>query len=123
MYCSGLLHFSGVEAGQYTIMTGGCGILQPGSNFYLENYKCVQIQNHKDFNITLPILRFLNTLLPDGEIPYDGVPVEEIETVAVPLTVIYSFLSIAGIIFAIVCLIFNFVLRNKKYVKTFFLVD
>ncbi len=65
-------------------------------------------------------LRYPITLLPGGQIPYDGVPVEEIETVAVPLTVIYSFLSVAGIIFAIACLMFTFILRNKKYVKNMY---
>ncbi len=50
----------------------------------------------------------------DGLIPYDGVPIEQIETVAVPLTVIYSTFATLGISFAIVCLIFNFIFRNRK---------
>ncbi len=54
---------------------------------------------------------------PDGLVPYDGVPIEEIETVAVPLTVIYTLLATAGIIFAIVCLVFNFVFRQRKLVQ------
>ncbi len=55
---------------------------------------------------------------PDGLIPYDGVPIEEIVTVAVPLTVIYSAFATAGIIFNIACLVFNFIMRNKKYEST-----
>ncbi len=50
----------------------------------------------------------------DGLIPYDGVPVEQIETVAVSLTVIYSIFATLGISFAIVCLTFNFIFRNRK---------
>lgn len=51
---------------------------------------------------------------PGGTIPYDGVPIEEIVTVEVPLTVIYTILAFAGIVFAIVCLVFTLVLRNRK---------
>ncbi len=53
---------------------------------------------------------------PDGLVPYDGVPIEEIETVAMSLTVIYCLLATAGIVFAIVCLVFNFVFRKRKLV-------
>ncbi len=56
-------------------------------------------------------------MYPDGLIPYDGVPIEEIVTVAVPLTVIYSAFASAGIIFAVVCLIFNFIFRKNAYVS------
>ena len=49
-----------------------------------------------------------------GLIPYDGVPIEEDVTVALPLTVIVILLATAGIAFTIACLIFNFVFREKK---------
>ncbi len=51
----------------------------------------------------------------DGLVPYDGVPDEEYVAVGIPVTVVYIFLSVAGIIFAVLCLIFNFVYRNKRY--------
>lgn len=51
----------------------------------------------------------------DGLVPYDGVPTEEYVTVGVPVTVVYILLSVIGIIFAVLCLIFNFVYRNKRY--------
>lgn len=51
----------------------------------------------------------------DGLVPYDGVPDEEYITVGVPVTVVYIILSVIGIIFAVLCLIFNFVYRNKRY--------
>ncbi len=52
----------------------------------------------------------------DGLIPYDGVPIEETVTVNVSLTVIYTLMATAGIIFTIICLSFNFIFRDRKYV-------
>ena len=49
-----------------------------------------------------------------GLVPYDGVPTNKYVTVAIPVTIVYILLSVAGIIFAILCLIFNFVYRNKR---------
>lgn len=46
--------------------------------------------------------------------PYDGQPNIETETVSVVLTVIFSLLATAGIVFAIVCLVFNITFRKKK---------
>ena len=48
--------------------------------------------------------------------PSDGVPREEAVTVVLPLTIIYIALATLGVMFAIVCLAFNFIFRNKKYV-------
>ena len=47
-------------------------------------------------------------------VPSDGVPDAAIVTVAAPVTAIFSILAVCGIGFAVVCLIFNFVSRNKK---------
>ena len=49
-------------------------------------------------------------------IPYDGVARREIVTVHPALTAVYTVLACAGIVFAIACLIFNYVYRNAKYV-------
>jgi hypothetical protein len=49
-----------------------------------------------------------------GGVPYDGKPIEIIETVDISLTVIFILLSTIGIVFTIVCLIFNFIFRDKK---------
>ena len=47
----------------------------------------------------------------------DGIPQDEEEFhIALPLFVIYTILSIFGIIFAAGCLIFNIWFRNQKYV-------
>jgi hypothetical protein len=49
-----------------------------------------------------------------GGTPYDGRPVEIIEAVNISLTVIFIVLATAGIVLAIVCLIFNFIFRERK---------
>lgn len=51
-----------------------------------------------------------------GSIPYDGVPRKENVTVHVAIYSIYIPLASAGIVFAIVCFIFNFLYREAKYV-------
>ena len=51
--------------------------------------------------------------IPDG-VPIDGVPVEEVVTVSLGLTVLYVFLATAGIVFALVCFTFTLIFRNKK---------
>ena len=62
-------------------------------------------------------IRLWNTILTntctDG-VPNDGVPIEKTVTVHVSMTVIFSAASAIGIIFAIACVLFNFVHRNKK---------
>lgn len=51
-------------------------------------------------------------------IPYDGVSVnEEVVAVHVSITVILTVLSCAGIIFSIVCLVFNFHYRNQTLIR------
>ena len=51
---------------------------------------------------------------PDHLIPYDGVPTEKEVSVDLSLTVIFSILATAGIVFAVACLVFNFIFRKKK---------
>ena len=53
----------------------------------------------------------------DG-IPNDGIPLKDTVTVAIPLTVMFILLATAGLVFTIVCLAFNFIFRNKKYVSS-----
>ena len=60
--------------------------------------------------LTFSILPFVS----GGEPPYDGVPIEEVVSVDLSLTVIFSVLATVGIAFAVVCLVFNFIFRNKK---------
>ena len=52
--------------------------------------------------------------LPEpGGIPYDGVPNEEVVSVSLGLAVVFFILATAGILFALACIIFNFVYRKK----------
>ena len=59
----------------------------------------------------------LNLLLhypPLGGVPFDGTPREKLQTVHLSVTVIFVVLSSAGIVFAVICVIFNFIFREKK---------
>ena len=51
---------------------------------------------------------------PGDLIPYDGVPTEKEVSVNLSLTVIFSILATAGIVFGVVCLVFNFIFKDKK---------
>lgn len=51
-----------------------------------------------------------------GLIPQDGLPVPVIATVSTPVTVMFTLLNVFGIAFALTCLAFNIVFREKKYV-------
>lgn len=64
---------------------------------------------HFSIDIELQLLCYI------GSIPYDGVPNKETVTVHPAVTSIYIILALGGIVFAIVCLIFNFIYRNEKY--------
>ena len=55
-------------------------------------------------------------------IPNDGIPLKDTVTVAFPLTVMFVLLATAGLVFTIVCLAFNFIFRNKKYVPFIYLM-
>ena len=52
-----------------------------------------------------------------GLTPDDGVPKPEITTIILPVAGIIILLNIGGLAFALVCLIFNVLYRNKKQVK------
>ena len=49
-------------------------------------------------------------------IPYDGEPELEVLTVHSVLTALVLTLTTAGVTFAIACMIFNFVYRNRRLV-------
>ena len=52
-------------------------------------------------------------LYPDG-IPNDGKPIEEVVTVSLGLTVVYVIFATAGSMFAVACLTFTLIFRQKK---------
>ncbi len=49
----------------------------------------------------------------DG-VPYDGVEETEIITTNIVLSSLYILFSSIGIVFAIICFVFNLVFKNKK---------
>ena len=55
-------------------------------------------------------------LVPAGLVPYDGVALEVTKTVNLALVVFCVVIATSGILYAIVCLVFNFYFRNTKYV-------
>ena len=54
-------------------------------------------------------------LSADKLVPYDGVPNTMIDEVETPLAVVIDLLALAGILFALGCLAFNFVYRKTRY--------
>ena len=58
-------------------------------------------------------MHYLNMAHADG-VPYDGVPQDDVEKIHVSLTIVFCSLSTAGIVFAISCMLFNFIYRDKK---------
>ena len=54
----------------------------------------------------------------DG-IPPDGTPRPVTVTILTPLVIVYYILASVGIIYALVCLMFNFIFRNRKYVRCY----
>jgi len=51
---------------------------------------------------------------PDpGGIPYDGVPDEEVVPISLGLAIVFFILATSGILFALGCIIFNFVYRES----------
>ena len=55
-------------------------------------------------------------LVPAGLMPYDGVALEVTKTVDLLLVGFCVVIATSGILYAIVCLVFNFYFRNTKYV-------
>ncbi|CAI8039800.1 Gamma-aminobutyric acid type B receptor subunit 2 [Geodia barretti] len=55
-------------------------------------------------------------LFPDG-VPIDGVPIEEVVTVSMGLTVVYVILAAAGLVFTTTCLVFTIFFRNERLIR------
>jgi gamma-aminobutyric acid type B receptor len=68
-------------------------------------------------SFTYLLLESDETVWISGNPPYDGTPTIEIVSVPIPVTVIYSLLSLCGITFAISCLIFILIFRKHKLIK------
>ena len=58
------------------------------------------------------IMLFLSST---DEVPSDGTPIYMPLSYHLALVIIYDFLAILGIIFTIVCFLFNVIFKKKKY--------
>ena len=67
------------------------------------------------YKLIIIISLYYKLLSSDG-IPSDGTPTKIFSGVHVAITVILDMFAIAGIIFAIVCLLFNVAFRKRKCV-------
>ena len=73
---------------------------------------------HSTINLlsSIDIVIILYSLYLDG-IPPDGTPISVTNAIHTAVIVIFDLIAALGIIFAICCLVFNLVFRNKKLVK------
>lgn len=59
----------------------------------------------------------INVSVPAGYYPHDGVAIDK-ASVILPVAVLLILFDIVGLVFAIVCLVFNLLYRNKKQAVT-----
>ena len=96
-----LIHYSSTAIFMISFKVGGDYLL------YLERN-----HNHCSIKITIICISLFST----GGVPPDGTPVVIVTTVFLPLSIVYFVAVAIGITFAIVCLLFNFFFRNRKWV-------
>ena len=66
------------------------------------------------YGTKLSILNLINDLVSIDLTPHDGVAMNDTATVILPVAVILILFEIAGLVFAVVCLVFNIAYRNKR---------
>ena len=69
----------------------------------------VQYHNNMEHVAHMPFLS------STGGVPSDGTPIYVPLSYHLALVIIYDFLAILGIIFTIVCFLFNIIFRKRKY--------
>lgn len=57
----------------------------------------------------------LHLLILVGYIPYDGTARTKMTTIALPVTITLSIINAIGIIFAVICLLFNIIYRKRRF--------
>lgn len=87
-----------------------CGIVQLESNLRLTIVVTIMVLTPYHYAIHCTYMHILS----GGNVPYDGSPVEAVDHTHVALTVIYVLLGILGLVFAVACLIFNTLFKNKR---------
>ena len=54
------------------------------------------------------------SVLIGGEPPYDGYPERKIDQTHIALVIVYNVAAVVGLVFVIVCFVFNVVFRKRK---------
>ena len=57
---------------------------------------------------------FILSVLIGGEPPYDGYPERKIDQTHIALVIVYNVAAVVGLVFVIVCFVFNVVFRKRK---------
>ena len=68
----------------------------------------------KSFHHIIAVLQLLQPLYNADGVPPDGTPINITNTFKVEVVAIFYSSAIAGIMFAIVCLLFNVIFRSKR---------
>ena len=53
-------------------------------------------------------------LILEGGVPFDGIPIQELVSIEPVVTSVFVTLATAGILLAVVCIVFNFMFRDRK---------
>ena len=95
------------EIGQVVAIDNGTDYVYTGDT---DIWPGIPIMAHPVYRVVLMV----SNTTTDGVVPYDGIPRRAFVAVALPVTVVYVFLASTGILFAFVCLVFNYIYRKKK---------
>ena len=75
---------------------------------------------HRDPNRVKCLLLISSLYFVTDGVPYDGVPEDDIEKVHVSLTITFCLLSTMGIVFALSCMLFNYLYRDRRYFSSMY---
>ena len=90
-----------------------CGLDHSSS----QPFNCMALLYHVSNHIKFSGDDLHYVTFPDG-VPNDGIPIEDVVTVSLDLTVVYVILAIAGMVFAVACLAFTLIFRERRYMCT-----
>ncbi|CAI8012114.1 Gamma-aminobutyric acid type B receptor subunit 1 [Geodia barretti] len=86
------------------------------TKIFRANVAVVHVDESLVIHYHQPFSRDSPGMWPDG-VPNDGVPIEDVVTVSVGLTVVYVVFAAAGLAFAVVCIFFTLIFRNRKLIR------
>ncbi|XP_019849131.1 PREDICTED: gamma-aminobutyric acid type B receptor subunit 2-like [Amphimedon queenslandica] len=88
---------------------------------YRENGGQLQVEPFATVNVSESLFNYFSnesnsTVWPDG-VPPDGTPIYEFSSFSIILVIVMYLWSSVGIIFTVICLIFNIIFRNRKIIR------